>query len=218
MFFGGLLVLYVLSRVLTKLLSQILYAHTRSQNVTIYITALIFFPGVVIHELSHFLAAVFTGVRAHGIEFLPKMIDGRLKLGSVKVQQTDPVRRTIIAVAPVFGGCLAILLGIYIFREYFADSMLVLFLTGLFIYQVSNTMFSSKKDIEGTGIFVFFLSILGVVLWFFQVPVGEFFLTSEYGLQLQKLFERGSYYLGIAVVIDCIVLIALTLIKKLSRL
>lgn len=217
LFFGSLIVLYLLSHVLTKLLSQILYFHTRSQHFTIYFTAFVFFPGVVIHELSHAFAAIVTGVRVSHMEFLPKIIDGRLKLGSVSLSQTDPFRRTWIGVAPVLGGCAAILGAMFLYREFFLGSYIALFLTGLFVYQVSNTMFSSRKDIEGTGIFFVFFIVTLFVLWIVGVPVATFFLTSDIGVLFQHLFMRGSYYLGVAIGIDLFVLSILGIIKRLSR-
>jgi len=156
-------------------------------------------------------------VRAFDIEFFPKISEGRLKLGSVQIEKTDPLRKTLIAVAPVIGGFLAILVSVYIIRTYFSESYLLIFLTILFIYQVSNTMFSSKKDLEGTGVFIVFIVALIGVLWVFEIPVLSFLFESSYGLFLQALLTQGFYYFGIAIAIDIFVVVLLLSIRFLQK-
>ena len=66
------------------------------------------------HELSHLLTAGVLFVRTGEIEFLPKMEGDQVKLGSVAIEKTDPVRRAIIGFASVFVG-LSTILGIIYF-------------------------------------------------------------------------------------------------------
>jgi hypothetical protein len=67
---------------------------------------LLVFPGTVIHELSHYLACILTGVRVKEVRLFSPQKDGTL--GWIKSEQADPLRRTIIALAPFVGGSLAI--------------------------------------------------------------------------------------------------------------
>lgn len=214
-FFGLLAVLFLVSQEMTKSISFVMYRMTHSQKISMYALAVLFFPGVVVHELSHFLSALLLGVHAENPEFFPKMIDGRLKLGSVSIQKTDPIRKTLIGVAPVLGGVGMLLLGVFLYREYMSESALAFVILAVVYFQIANSMFSSRKDMEGTGIFFLILIGLGIALWMLQVPVLSFFLTSEIGLLIQSLLERGSLYLGIAVFIDIVLLTLLWIIAKL---
>lgn len=216
-FFGLLGVLYVLSHELTKRLSVVLYHVSKSQSATMYIIAMFFFPGVFVHELSHYIAALLVGVRAGKIEFFPKLVDQELKLGSVQIQATDPIRKTIIGVAPLFGGVSMLLLSMYLYRTFFPDSIGIFLLVGLLYFQIANTMFSSKKDLEGTGLFFLSVLLIGLLLWLFHIPVISFLMASQFGLFVQELLARASLYLKIAVGIDVVLLIILILLTKLKR-
>lgn len=213
-FFGLLSLLFVLSQTLTRQLSFLLYHLSGNQQIVSVIIAVIFFPGVVLHELSHFLTAVLLGVHAQHMEFFPKIIDGRLKLGSVQIEKTDPVRKTLIGIAPLFYGVGFLLFLAYLFQSYFAGDIIAAVIIGALYYQVSNTMFSSKKDLEGTWIVLLSIIVFFIILWFFDVPVTSFLLTSSVGVLIQEILEKGSFYLAAAVGIDVCAVLLLFGVKK----
>ena len=69
--------------------------------------SMIFFPGVFLHELSHFLMAKVLGVRTGKFSLLPKSLDtGHLQLGYVETEQTDILRDSLIGLAPIIAGTL----------------------------------------------------------------------------------------------------------------
>src|SRR5438045_1842305 len=110
-FLSELLILFFLSRLLTRNLSSLLYHTTRSQKATIYLMALLFFPGTVIHELSHAIMAGLLFVHTGHIELWPKLEGQHVKLGSVAIAHTDIFRRFLIGAAPFFFGT-TLLLGL----------------------------------------------------------------------------------------------------------
>src|SRR5687768_15965813 len=73
-------------------------------GMTLY--ALFLLPGTVVHEFSHWLFATLLGVRASLPHLLPGSVDaqGRMVLGYVKIQRTDPLRHALIGVAPLLAG------------------------------------------------------------------------------------------------------------------
>lgn len=160
-FVVSFLILFLVSRFFTVQLGHFLMMVTRSHTASIYILALLFFPGVLIHELGHFFMASILFVPTGEIEFLPKVQEGGIKLGSVAIAQTDPFRRFLIGVAPVLSG-----VGILLLASYYLHSLWpITWQTWLFIYilfEIGNTMFSSKKDLEGAiGLLVFVGFIAG---------------------------------------------------------
>lgn len=69
-------------------------------------------PGVVVHELSHWLMALVLGVRVGKLSLGPvhKGRSSRVSLGSVRVGKVDPVRASLIGLAPLLGATAVILL------------------------------------------------------------------------------------------------------------
>ena len=76
--------------------------------------AIILLPGVFLHELSHWLAATFLGVRTGSFSIIPKMQpDGTIQLGYVeyfKGRTLGPIRESLIGGAPLIAGTAVILL------------------------------------------------------------------------------------------------------------
>lgn len=152
-FLVEIIFLFFLSRILTRLLSKFIVIVVRSKNVTIWLLSLLFLPGVIIHELSHLIISSILLVKAGEIEFIPKIIGNSVKLGSVQIKKTDFIRKSLIGFAPFVVGMSILLLIFYYFLPDIKNLSSVLsleFVISLYvIFQVSNTMFSSRKDIEG---------------------------------------------------------------------
>jgi hypothetical protein len=78
---------------------------SRSREIALVLFSLLFFPGVVLHETSHFVAARLLGVRTGRFSLLPQALEGgRLQLGYVETASTDIVRDALIGLAPLLAG------------------------------------------------------------------------------------------------------------------
>ena len=88
---------------------------TRRPTASLGLFSLLFFPGVLLHEASHFVMARVLGVRTAGFSLLPQVLpNGQLRLGYVETAQADWVRDAIIGMAPLItGGILIAILGTY---------------------------------------------------------------------------------------------------------
>ena len=112
----GLIALLVLigpvlfaQRVLHGELQAVLLILTRSESATISIFSLLFIPGVLLHELSHFSMAKLLRVRTARFSLLPEVLPGgKLQLGFVETERTDLVRDALIGVAPLLTGGLVL--------------------------------------------------------------------------------------------------------------
>jgi hypothetical protein len=103
----ALFALIFLQRILHREIQAFVLILTRNPGVTQVIFALIFFPGVLLHELSHFLMAKLLGVRTGRFSLIPQpMPNGRLRLGYVETASGGVIRDALVGFAPLVTGCL----------------------------------------------------------------------------------------------------------------
>ena len=97
--------LLVSQRFLHREIQAVLLILTRRADLTIALFSLIFFPGVLLHEISHWVAAKLLGVRTGRISLFPRPTGkGRLQMGYVETAETDWLRDALIGAAPLISG------------------------------------------------------------------------------------------------------------------
>ncbi|RPI23828.1 MAG: hypothetical protein EHM70_22025 [Chloroflexota bacterium] len=78
---------------------------TRRSEIALVLFSLLFFPGVLLHELSHYVMARLLGGRTGRLSLIPSpQKDGRLQLGYVETSATDFLRDALIGTAPLLTG------------------------------------------------------------------------------------------------------------------
>jgi hypothetical protein len=78
---------------------------TRRVDISLALFSILFLPGVLLHEVSHYLTAHMLGVRTGGISLFPRPLDdGRLQMGYVETAKTDVLRDALIGLAPLLAG------------------------------------------------------------------------------------------------------------------
>ncbi|MBI4035142.1 MAG: hypothetical protein HY381_01985 [Candidatus Chisholmbacteria bacterium] len=126
---------------------------------------LLLFPGVLVHELSHFFMAATLGVPTGEITIFPHQDQGEKHLGSVKIAHTDPLRESLIGAAPLLvSSLLLVALSRWQFPTLFASNLSLIsplnLLTNLYAklqspltwlwfyltFTIANTMFTSQSD------------------------------------------------------------------------
>jgi hypothetical protein len=96
-------------RWLHREIQLVLLVLTRRSNMTLGLFSLLFFPGVLLHEFSHYLTARLVGVKTGRFSLLPSLVeDGKLRLGYVETAQTDLLRDALIGTAPLISGGAAV--------------------------------------------------------------------------------------------------------------
>ena len=108
---SSLTLLILLSRWLNRHMQGVMLLLFRSANVALYAEYLVLWPGIVLHELSHWLMAQVLGVKTKGLSLKPRKLRGRqVSYGSVQIVSADPVRNSLIGLAPLLSGSIAVLL------------------------------------------------------------------------------------------------------------
>ncbi len=105
-YFGICLLLFLLvQRWLHSELQAILLLLTRKPQLTVGLFSLLFFPGVLLHECSHWIAAVILRVKTRRFSVIPRVLPGgKIRMGYVETTATDPLRDALIGAAPLITG------------------------------------------------------------------------------------------------------------------
>ncbi len=203
-FFAELLILFLMSKSLINHIFSFFYKFTRNKKISIYIMSVIFFTGTVIHEMSHYFMSIILFVPAGNMTLVPKIVGNGVKLGSVQIGRTDPIRRLFIGLAPFLFGNL-IILGLFLYatqNHLFSNPTYIIFVS-YFVFEIGNTMFSSKKDMEGAIEVMVTLTVLAILLYFvgLRLPAANpsTIFSNPY---LSQTFQKADLYILAPIGID----------------
>lgn len=199
--------IYIVSLLNVRAITHLCMIITMKENVTVWLLSIVFLPGTLVHELAHFVVAEFLLVPARDLQLIPQIqLDRTVKLGGVQIAHTDRVRRFIIGVAPILIGLLLLWVGQYLVLGTMKYTVVAYFLYYFLLFQVSHTMFSSRKDLEGAvwgilgiGIVFFLIRILSEVISISYVNVIVYtintYILSHIGILVQALWD--ALWLGV---------------------
>lgn len=181
----------------------------KSNIVGIIFYSLFFLPGVIIHELSHLLIASLLGVPTGTISIFPTEIkEGKMRLGYVESAESDPVRESLIGLAPTIIGMIVIL---SIASVSYANSTYLKILLWYLLFSVANTMFMSKEDSRSWWGLPLFVVVLALFLYVF----GLTGLVESFIPKITLFFINLNMALLLAILIDISVIAVLFVIQKL---
>ena len=155
-------------------------------------------PGIFLHEFSHILMAELLRVKTGELKLRPEFSDGQLRLGSAQIASTDPLRLTLIGVAPFISGTLALWLlfnfGLGDFLWYWKLGL------GYLVFAIANTLFSSPSDLQAAAMpLVLVVILFGLFsLTNLDLPPNLIPALQTFFFQLTRLF---TYTLGINLVL-----------------
>lgn len=203
LFIFELIVLFFLSRVLTSQLSFLFYKILRSRKIAIWLMAIIFLPGTLIHEMAHATIAKLFFVYVGKIELMPQVAGDSLKLGSVEVGKTDIVRNFLIGIAPfVVGSGLLLLILYFAFTKNIFGFNILTYGVLYLLFVIANTMYSSKKDMEGAIEFILLVVVPVLVLYYLGVRVPGLNWSLLDHASINSFFRMSSIFIGVPIITD----------------
>lgn len=207
-------VMLFLQRWLQQHIQGLTYAVTGNPGCAVRALFLILLPGVLLHEGSHWLVANLIGVRTGKVSIgLGKMRGKHFSLGSVTVERSDPLRESLIGVAPFIFGLLAVWLwmgfgfGLWTPTEPLQvwDAVAATITDPLtwvalyFVFAVSTSMIPSESDREPWGIIIAIFAGIGLLAVILGWTPN---LTPDLLTFLQTLLTTLIFVFGIIVVVN----------------
>lgn len=150
-----------------------------------WIYTIIFLPGTILHELSHWLMAELLGVGTGEITILPdfedKLEGDREKLGSVETAKTGPLRSFFIGAAPFITGLSVLfVLGSLLLQGGWLFWQYALIFYGIII--VGSSMLLSREDRRSWPFIAILVTILVVVYYALPIKIPEQFIVATTSL------------------------------------
>lgn len=188
LFFILLAGLWWLSWRIGLLIQEVVYLLTGSGDLAMVILFLVYLPGILTHEASHWLVARILGLKTSKFRVWPKYARNTIGLGSVTVSSGGAFYDSLVGLAPLMiGSALIVLIGEQVF-----DTQTVTFawrtgklldgltfvLDGLahrpdsllwsyLLFAVANAMMPSASDrapLRSLGIYIIFIGVLFVLI------------------------------------------------------
>lgn len=220
-------------RHLHRELQMVLLLLTRRPTMALGMFSLLFFPGVLLHEFSHFIMAQILMVRTGRFSLLPQLLpDGRLRLGYVETAETDWLRDALIGTAPLLAGGvvmaylgfdrlglvpLAAFLGLGDWEAFWRGFRLLpqqqdFWLWFYLAFAISTTMLPSASD-RRTWLP---LALIGVVLAGLALLAGAGpWMLTHLAPPLNQLLRLLATIFGVSLVVHLALLIPLRLMRSL---
>ncbi|MBS1252056.1 MAG: hypothetical protein MAG451_01092 [Anaerolineales bacterium] len=193
---------------------------------------LVMLPGILIHEISHLIAATLLGVKAGGLSLRPKVRRDGLQLGSVQVARTDIVRESLIGLAPLIGGSSAVLLiaslvfevpltdqgDVMTHLQYVVENIESLLqqpnatLWLYLIFAVSNAMLPSPSDRQPWQPLAIFVGIIAAVVLFLNGGPPQ--IPDDFVINLARAIDLLALAFAFTLLVDLVFVSAIFLTEQ----
>jgi hypothetical protein len=235
-----LALLIELGRWVTRQVQTIGWLVTGDENATMVVYYLLMFPGIVLHEASHYFTAKLLGIKVTSFRLGPRRHKNAksIELGSVTVNSGGPIRDSLVGVAPFVAGTLVLLAVSYLILDVralgaawdatgwrgFLESIRSMPKTADFwlwlylIFTVSNAMMPSESDRKPwllAGLYVAGVLAVAWVLGAFSFLSDAIWNNVLGGLQVLTL--AFLFTVGLNVVVGSALWAIATILLKISR-
>ena len=215
LFITSIFILYFVSRYMLTELFHFLHLFIRRRDVIFSTIAVIFLPGTILHELSHYIAATILFLQVGEVHIMPTWKENHLQLGRVTYKKTDVVRSIIVGVAPFFGA-LFFFWFVGAFHLFPHTHMIITLIFGYLLFSVSANMFSSRQDLVDLIYIIPLCLIAGTVFYITNIKISVAF--PEVWLQnTADLLQRINIYITICIAIHVIMILIFKSLRIFKR-
>jgi hypothetical protein len=215
--------LVVLTQWITKHIQGIGYLLTGDGRVALILYFVLILPGVLVHEISHALAAWILRVRVRHLELgiRRKARGEQVALGSVHIAGTDPVRASLIGLAPLITGTAAILLigdlalglrslaapGAHGFWQALRNTLQApdFAIWAYLVFAIGNAMLPSAADRRSWVSALVFAAFLGALAYFSGLLRA---VSTPLGQWMRVAANQLTYAFAVTVAVDLVMAVA----------
>lgn len=177
-----LVCLYFLSILFAHKFAVLVLRFGSNQKLLVATYSIVFLPGIIVHELSHFFMAAILAVPIGQVNIIPEVVGKEVRFGSVSIEKVDFLRRALVGVAPLLVGTAVVVGGLsYLIGAQPALPWWQTALVVALVFQISNTMFSSHQDLEALPEALAILGIVAVLIgamsYWWHINIGNFLTT-----------------------------------------
>ncbi|KKP86402.1 MAG: hypothetical protein UR89_C0024G0011 [Candidatus Roizmanbacteria bacterium GW2011_GWA2_35_8] len=196
-----LVFIYFISRLVLKEIFLLLNKFTKRNNLIYSIVSLIYLPGTLAHEISHFITALVLMLPVKKISIFPIFEKNEIKLGSVEYVNRDFLRGIIVGISPVIFGMLSISL-IFYYNIFPTDNFFLNLLLSYLIFSISSNMFSSKRDLNDLFLAIpVFIAIL-LIFYLLGMKIDLSFLVRNNNEIINVILKEINISLGLVFLIN----------------
>lgn len=221
-----LFILALLSRQISLRIQSITAYVTRSPDMAMVTVFLLFLPGIIIHEFSHWIVAKVLGLRPSRFRVWPKRQGGYIGLGSVSIRSGGMWLDSLVGLAPLVAGTVIVaLIGYQVFGS---DALLAVlaqnqwsktatvFLTAIsardgavwayLVFAIANSMMPSRSDRQPVMPLLLYVAFAAIVYFVIGLPGDPF--TALLGW-MAPMFQIVTGAILFTVFLDLLVLVIL---------
>lgn len=217
-FIALIIAVYFLAR---KTLNELYFCLKKifKNNTIVYLLiSILFFPGTLLHELSHAIMARLLFLKVTEIKLTPEWKGNSIRLGRVTYVKGDFIRSILIGVAPVFGGT-ALFLWIAIAKIFPHPNMAINALLIYILFVISSTMFSSKQDLVDVGYLIPVLAVIGAILFLLKINILHYITTVTHTTIwsfVKVQFSTINSMMITVITIHVIIILVLKLLRRMT--
>lgn len=215
LFIGEIIVIYFLTHSLLNESFRLFKKLFRSNRFIIWFIALLYFPGTIVHEISHYFFALLLAMHPEEVSIFPHIEKNHIRLGHVLYRRhpSDVVRPIIIGIAPFFGA-MSILWIIESFHLFPGGIWWQTMVFGYLILAITANMFSSKQDLVDLIYIVPLFLLIGALIYLFGIQINiQLFMQAISGLEL--FFKTLQIPLLFSIIVHSILIVIIKIILSL---
>lgn len=207
--------LFFTSRIAIVELFHILSILLRKRDVVFSLLAVLFLPGTIVHEMSHFLMAILLFLPVGEIRIMPEWEKNQIQLGRVTYGKKDFIRSILVGIAPFFGA-LFFFWFTGAFNLFPSGNLLQNLVMGYLVFTVAFNMFSSQQDLVDIIYIIPLTVILGVLIYILNLDITKFFSPQIMG-GISMLLQSVNFYITISLGINAAIIIIIRSLRFLIK-
>jgi len=201
LFFVLLILIFFLSKYAINEIYYLLRLVLKNEEIIFSIMSIIFLPGTIIHELSHYLVATILFLNIKEVTIFPKFEKNQIKLGGVTYVKKDFIRGLLVGIAPFFVALFIFWL-IASFKIFPQTNLGLNVLLIYLIYVISSTMFSSRQDLVDLVFIIPLIIIIMAIIYIFNIRI-EVILKNKFIWENLSAFAKiVNFYLFLSLAIN----------------